>query len=110
MSVWCYILIMPTMDAVHDAILEAASVGADAELDSIRVGHYWSVVRTSNGTGMASTLRSENHLLGSLPIRDAGSLHESTPIELAERLRSSSPPESALGLAAANAIIGPPNA
>jgi hypothetical protein len=57
---------------------------------------------------MASLLRSESHLHGMQPIADAGTLHELAPLELAARLRSESPPEAALGLAAANALLGPP--
>ncbi len=99
---------MRTIDAIHDCILDAASVNADARLVDLRVGHFWSVVRTTTGAGMASTLRSEVHLHGSAPIADAGSLHRRRPIELAGLLRSASPPEAALGLAAANALLGPP--
>ena len=56
---------------------------------------------------MASVLRSEDHLHGSQPIASAGELHQRTPLELASLLRSDSPPESAVGLAAANALLGP---
>ncbi len=104
-----YILPMLTIDAIHDVILEAAEVGRNARLEALRIGHYWSVVQTSVGSGMASTLRSENHLHGSQPIEDAGNLDRYTPIEIADRLRSQSRPESGLGLAAANALIGPPD-
>jgi len=100
---------MRSIDAIHDTILHAASVNADAELIDVRIGHYWSMVGTSVGAGMASTLRSETHLHGSVPIGDAGALLDSTPIELAARVRSVSPPEAALGLAAANALLGPPD-
>ncbi len=109
MSGRCYILPMPTIESIHDAILDAAEVGRDAHLEAIRIGHYWSVVQTSVGAGMASVLPSENHLHGSRPIEDAGNLDAYAPIALAHRLRSNSPPESALGLAAANALLGPPN-
>lgn len=100
---------MRTIDALHDTILDAATVNAGAELIDLRIGHYWSVVRTSVGAGMASTLRSETHLHGSLPITDAGFLHRRRPIELAALLRSPSPPEAAIGLATANALLGPPD-
>ena len=100
---------MPTIDAIHDTILEAASANADARLIDLRIGHYWSVVRTSAGAGMASTLRSEIHLHGSPPIPDAGRLHEQSPTQLAARLRSASAPEAGIGLAAANALLGPPD-
>lgn len=100
---------MRSIDAIHDTILDAASANHGAGLVDLRVGHYWSVVQTTVGAGMASTLRSETHLHGSLPIADAGVLHQSKPIELAARLRSASPPEAALGLATANALLGPPD-
>ena len=100
---------MPTLDALRDAILDTASVNAGATLIDLRVGHYWSVVQTSTGAGLASTLRSEIHLHGSLPIPNAGFLHQRSPIELAALLRSASPPEAALGLATANALLGPPD-
>ena len=100
---------MRTIDVVHDTILDAAAVNAGAELIDLRIGHYWSVVRTSVGAGMASTLRGETHLHGSPPVPGAGSLLEKSPIELAVGLRSSSPPEASLGLATANALLGPPD-
>jgi hypothetical protein len=99
---------MLTIDAIHDSILNAASANAAAELIELRVGHFWSVVRTSVGAGMASTLRSETHLHGAAPIRNAGTLHTRRPIDLAADLRSASPPEASLGLAAVNALLGPP--
>jgi uncharacterized protein (DUF4213/DUF364 family) len=99
---------MAIIDIIHDTILEAASINDDATLVDLRIGHYWSVVQASTGAGMASTIPSESHLHGTVPIPDAGSLHESSMIELAARLRSSSTPEAALGLAAANALLGPP--
>lgn len=100
---------MPTIDTIRDTILDAAAAGADARLVAVRVGPHWTAVETSLGSGIASTLRSESHLHGNLPIAGAGSLHEKTPWELAGRLRSTSPPEAALGLAAANALFGPPD-
>jgi len=100
---------MPTVDAVHDAILEAASVNLGATLIDLRVGPFWSVVRTSAGAGMASTLRSGNIRSGFPPIPGAGSLLEKNPGELAAGLHSLSPPEASLGLATANALLGPPD-
>jgi uncharacterized protein (DUF4213/DUF364 family) len=90
-----------------EAILEAAAEAPAADLIDLRVGSFWVVVRTSLGTGMASVLRSEDHLHGSQPISAAGELHRRTPLELTGLLRSDSPPESAVGLAAANALLGP---
>lgn len=90
-----------------DAVLGAAAEAPPADLIDLRVGSFWVVARTSLGAGMASVLRSEDHLHGSKPIAAAGELHTRTPLELASLLRSDSPPESAVGLAAANALLGP---
>jgi len=90
-----------------DAVLEAAAKAPAADLINLRVGSFWVVVQTSLGAGMASTLRSEDHLHGSQPIGSAGELHKRTPLELTDLLRSNSPPESTIGLAAANALLGP---
>ena len=90
-----------------DAVLEAVADAPASDLIDLRVGSFWVVVRTVLGTGVASVLRSEDHLHGSKPIGAAGELHRWTPLELAGLLRSNSPPESAIGLAAANALVGP---
>jgi uncharacterized protein (DUF4213/DUF364 family) len=90
-----------------DAILASVAEVPAVELVDIRVGQYWVVVRTSLGAGLASVLRSEDHLHGSKPVTAAGELHCWTPTRLAELLRSNSPPECAIGLAAANALLGP---
>mgnify|MGYP001825510240 CR=1 FL=1 len=90
-----------------EAILNAAAELPACDLIDLRVGPFWVVVQTSLGAGMASARRSEDHLHGSRPISAAGELHKRTPLELAELLRSDSPPESAVGLAAANALLGP---
>jgi len=92
---------------VVDAVLEAASEVPATKLVDIRVGSYWVVVHTELGAGMASVLRSEDHLHGSKPVSDAGELHRRTTLALAGLLRSESPPESAIGLAAANALLAP---
>jgi len=90
-----------------DAVLEAAAEAPPADLIDLRVGPYWVVVHSSLGAGMSSTLRSEDHIHGSQPVKAAGQLHRRTPLELTGLLRSNSPPECAIGLAAANALLGP---
>jgi hypothetical protein len=92
-------------DVFIDLILDAASEAPRADLLDIRIGPFWTVVRTSIGAGMASNLRSESHLHGTQPIADAGRLHELSPLELAALLRSESVPETSIGLAAANALL-----
>lgn len=74
----------------------------------VRVGSFWTVVATTNGTGIASTLAGEARPHEGTPVKDAGSLHEKSPLQLIELLRSSSPIESAVGMAAVNALLGRP--
>ncbi|MCG6948395.1 MAG: DUF364 domain-containing protein [Acidobacteria bacterium] len=97
----------PTADSCVDAIIAAASQAPAADLIDVRVGQYWVVVRTTVGTGLASAMHSEAHLHGSKPVAAAGELHRRTPQQLTRLLHSDSPPESAIGLAAANALLGP---
>jgi uncharacterized protein (DUF4213/DUF364 family) len=91
--------------AIAAAILESAVAAPEADLLELRVGPYWTAVQTSVGSGIASTLRAESYLHGSIPIAGAGALHRSTPLELAGLLASSSQPEAAVGLAAVNALL-----
>ena len=88
-------------------VLEAAAEVPAADLIDLRVGSFWVVVRTSLGAGIASVLRSEDHLHGSQPVSAAGELHRWEPLELANLLRSDSSSEAAIGLAAVNALLGP---
>ncbi len=92
-------------DVFVDVILDAVRKARRADLLDIRIGPFWTVVHTSIGTGMASSLRSESHLHGTKPIADAGRLDEFSPLELAALMRSESVPEAAIGLAAANALV-----
>jgi len=92
---------------VIEEILSAVAEAPTADLVDLTVGSFWTVVHTSAGAGMASSMRSEAHLHGRIPIADAGALGTRTPFELTELLRSDSPPEAAIGLAAANALLGP---
>lgn len=98
---------IPSADMIVEAILEAAADAPAADLVDLTVGSYWTVVQTTAGAGMASSMRSETHLHGRTPIADAGTLDARTPLELTELLRSESPPEAGVGLAAANALLGP---
>jgi uncharacterized protein (DUF4213/DUF364 family) len=79
-----------------------------ADLIDVRVGPYWTVVRASTGTGLASTMGYETHHGQAHPIADAGQLLDRTPLELTALLRSRSAPEAAVGLAAANALLPRP--
>jgi len=72
------------------------------------VGAFWTVVRTTAGTGLASTLRGEAHLTGETPVGWAGSLARRGADELLSLLRSPSLLEASVGLATANALLGAP--
>ena len=96
----------PESNPVIESILTAVGLVPAATTLDVRIGPFWSVVNTTAGAGMASTLRSQSHVHGTVAIIDAGSLLERTPVELAGLLRSESAPEAAVGLAAANALLG----
>lgn len=99
------------MNAAVERVLEEVdrSAGArDAGLVDVRVGAYWTMVRTSIGTGLASTMTHEADRDRALPIADAGTLLERNPLQLATCLRSRSAPEAAVGLAAVNALLHRP--
>ncbi len=93
--------------AVITAGTRALSAGGGRVLD-VRVGAFWTVVHTSLGTGLASTLRGEAHLTGATPVSGAGTLLHRTPAELLGLLRSPSLLEASVGLATANALLGCP--
>lgn len=97
----------PTALPVIDRILAEATASpgaANAATVDVRVGPYWTVVRTSVGTGLAATM-AHAHEHSVAPIGQPGSLHRLPPVALAELLRSTSPPEAAVGLAAVNALL-----
>jgi uncharacterized protein (DUF4213/DUF364 family) len=98
---------IPSADVIVEAILGAVADAPVADLVDLKIGSFWTAIHTSAGAGMASSMRSEAHLHGRNPIADAGALGTRTPHELTELLRSESPPEAAVGLAAANALLGP---
>lgn len=94
--------------AVVDRLLgECAAAGSEGVLD-IRVGPFWTVVRSSRGTGMASTMARAHGRGTAPPIDEAGRLLEQSLERLTSRLGSNSLPEAALGLAAVNSIVGRP--
>lgn len=97
-------------DSVERILDEVAhrSAARDADLIDVRVGPYWTVVRTSIGTGLASTMSHEADRGRAHPIRHAGELLSFSPLGLAGRLRSRSSPDAAVGLAAVNALLRRP--
>ncbi len=98
---------IPSAETIVEAILTAVADAPAADLIDLTVGSFWTAVHTSAGAGLASSMRSEVHLHGRQPIGDAGTLDTRTPLELTGLLRSESPPEAGVGLAAANALLGP---
>lgn len=92
---------------VLESVINASGEAPPATVVDVRIGPFWSVVATSAGAGMASTMRSSGHSHGSIPIAGAGSLAELPVMQLVSFLRSGSAPEAAVGLAAANALLGP---
>jgi len=96
----------PASSPMIESILKAVDDIPLARTLDVRIGPFWSVVSTTVGAGMASTLRPQAHVHGTAPIADAGSLCERTPLELVGFLRSASVPEAAVGLATVNALMG----
>ncbi|PWB78553.1 MAG: hypothetical protein C3F15_01210 [Holophagae bacterium] len=96
------------LPVIHEIIAEAAAApgAAAAATVDVRVGPYWTVVRSSVRAGLASTMAHADEHAGA-PIRQPGSLHRLPPVALADLLRSTSPPEAAIGLAAVNALLDP---
>jgi uncharacterized protein (DUF4213/DUF364 family) len=88
--------------------VERLPQSANARTLDVRIGPFWTVVSTSEGAGIASTLASEARPHHVLPVVDAGRLNERRPVELANLLTSDSPTEAAVGLATVNALIGFP--
>lgn len=81
---------------------------AGATLLELRVGPFWTVVHTTSGCGMSSSMVRDADPHVGPPIRGAGELTRRSPLELLELLRSASPPEAAIGLATLNALLQPP--
>jgi uncharacterized protein (DUF4213/DUF364 family) len=96
---------LPVIERILAEAVATPGAGTASTLE-VRVGPYWSVVRTSAGAGLASTMADFEEHQGP-PIRHAGSLHTLAPVKLAQLLRSPSPPEAAVGLAAINALLAP---
>ena len=91
-------------NSVIDVILEECSAHLDNEVLDLRVGPYWTVVKSSAGAGMASTMARHVDRHSGDPVQAAGSLLDLEFGELVGLLRSSSIPEAAVGLAAVNSL------
>lgn len=90
---------------IIDSILQSVAGINDARLLDLRVGPFWTAVRTTRGTGLASTMAGDPHRRERAPIARAGGLISARPSELAPLLRSESPSEAAVGLATVNALL-----
>jgi len=88
--------------------VRALDTATNARTLDIRVGPFWIAIRTSVGTGMASTMARDARPHERVPVTDAGRLHRLSPLELTHLLHARSPTEAAIGLAATNALIGAP--
>ena len=90
---------------IIDTILASVAVPEDVRLLDLRVGPFWTAVRTTRGTGLASTMARDPHRRERPPIARAGELSSARPSDLASLLRSESPLEAAVGLATVNALL-----
>ena len=98
---------MRVIEDLLGAIERLPRAGEASTLD-VCVGPFWTVVSTSVGAGIASTMAGAARPHEGLPVAEAGELHHRSPIELTRLLRSASTTEAAVGLAAVNALgIGP---
>jgi uncharacterized protein (DUF4213/DUF364 family) len=90
------------------AEVERLPEATHAQTLEVRIGPFWTVVSTTVGAGLASTRAGEARPHEGMPVEAAGSLRKRRPLELAKLLTSTSPTEAAVGLAAANALLGFP--
>ena len=90
---------------IIESILQSVAGIDGARLLDLRVGPFWTAVRTTRGTGLASTMAGDAHRRERTPIARAGDMSNATPSELAAFLRSESLPEAAVGLATVNALV-----
>jgi len=90
--------------SVIDVILEECFPRPEFEVLDVRVGPYWTVVRSSVGAGMASTMAGSFDRRTGVPVVAAGGLLDLEMGALVQLLRSSSVPEAAVGLAAVNSL------
>jgi len=92
-------------EGIIDVILEGCRPGPGVEVLDVRIGPYWTVVRTSAGAGMASTMAGQVDRFSGFPVGAAGRLLDLDLGELTELFRSESVPEAAIGLAAVNSMV-----
>jgi len=90
--------------SVIDVILKECTPSPGIEVLDVRIGPYWTVVRSSGGAGMASTMAGSFDRRTGVPVEAAGGLLDLGLGALVQLLRSSSVPEAAVGLAAVNSL------
>ncbi|MEW5980548.1 MAG: DUF4213 domain-containing protein [Acidobacteriota bacterium] len=90
------------MTIIDDLLL---SLKGDASVEDACMGPFWTVVSTTRGAGMASTLRDVKTPHGHGLVRWAGEVTSHTVRELAELVRSESPVEASLGMVTLNALL-----
>ena len=98
---------MQVVEALLDRVRRSPAAKQVRTLD-VRIGPFWTVVHTTVGAGMASTMANTARPHEGLPVTDAGRLHTRDPLELTTMLRSAAPTEAAVGLATVNALLGVP--
>jgi uncharacterized protein (DUF4213/DUF364 family) len=91
------------MNVIDDLLLTVPQ--QEISLRDVRVGPFWTVVWTAQGAGLASTQRDAHTPHGQNLVRWAGDLLAHTANELASLLRSDNVMETALGMAALNALL-----
>ena len=89
---------------VIDELL-ASLPAEEIALRDVRVGPFWTVVWTERGAGLASTQRDAHSPHGHSLIRWAGDVLDHSANELTQLLHAKSPMETALGMAAVNALL-----
>jgi uncharacterized protein (DUF4213/DUF364 family) len=82
---------------------------ADARTVKVRIGAFWTCVRTTVGAGMASSMTAAARPHDGHPVADSGGLDARRPLDLVSMLNGPSPMEAAVGLAAVNALLGVPD-
>ncbi len=95
------------IDGLARSAAEHAAQGS-ARILEVVVGPFWAGVRTTDGTGMASTMWSEGWRHHGTAVSAAGHLVDHPPAELAAMARSGSTLEAAVGLATINSLLPAP--
>lgn len=96
------------MTEIIDGIVSAAREHAGARIKDVVIGLGFTMVRLDESCGLAYTLR-ENLKTGCEAFEEAGSIIGKELEEVLSWIGKGSPTASAIGLAAANAVLKPPD-